>query len=328
MRYFRQNGVVLVIALMVLAVVATLSVYTLKHVDRSVSMVTFSEMTAQQRQHLLGGEAWASAWVSQNDKTADKSGLLDLKRPWHLKQAFFSLEEANAHLKIDVIERQACININLLADSKNVAKTEARLMRLSQLLSLPNDWISLTKDWLDDDQSLSAINSHEDEFYLGLDIPFRTSDSAIVDVSELALLPISTSTLTSLAPYICWLPEVSTINVNQLTEPLITGFLPDLNDQAETSLIARLSSSGFSHKDDFLAWAQTHDVVLEEDEWSVESQFFDVFVTLSQEGHTRYLHSRIKRLENGQVVAFSRSFAPFHVLSKVLMSPETTTSTQ
>ncbi|SBS32445.1 General secretion pathway protein K [Marinomonas aquimarina] len=320
MKTHQQRGVVLIMALMVLAVVASLSVYTIQHVQRSLSVTTFSNDNVGLRQQLLGGEAWASAWLAAQHGTGMyHAELPDLDRPWHLLRQHFELDGPARVLQIDVIERQSCINLNLLADPTRAAITEQRLDHLSNALSLDSAWIAVVKDWLDRDQALSSASSHEDEYYLALEPAFRTADSPLVNASELGLLAVPKAVFARLAPYICWLPEAAPININQLNEPLLKAYFPGLKASAREALLARLSSSGFDTVADFLAWPELAEQNLVADEWHLESRYVDVYVTLSGAATKRALHSRLQRLSDGRVVPFARAFGPFDVLSTALL---------
>ena len=318
MKTTQQRGVVLLMTLMVLAVVATLSMYTLKHLDRSVALVTFRQDEAIIRQQLLGGEAWASAWFARHYDALANVSVPKLDQPWHLLSQEFAMDRSTEHLQIDVVERQACINLNLLGDAARAALTEQRLARLSNALSLDSTWIAVLKDWIDNDQDLTSADSHEDEYYLGLEPAFRSADSALVDASELALLPIPESVFTRLAPYTCWRPEGDQINLNRLNEPLIKAYFPTLDEQKSAALLARLASSGFDSVEAFLAWPDLSDEALNPTEWRMESRYIEVYVTLNAEQTKRFLHSRLRRLDDGRVVAFARAFEPFDVLSNTL----------
>lgn len=326
MKQRQQRGVVLVMALMVLAVVATLSSYTLSHLGRSLDLVSYRQDESTIRQQLLGGEAWASAWFARHSDVLASVQEPNLDRPWHLLSQEFELEDPSGRLQIEVVERQACINLNLLGDPAHSAVTEQRLERLSNALSLDSGWIALVKDWLDRDQNLTSAVSHEDEYYLGLEPAFRTSDSALVDASELSLLPLAESIFVRLAPYVCWRPDADQINLKRLNKPLIEAYFPTLAEHQVGALLARLASSGFVSVDEFLAWPDFSDEILTATEWRMDSGVVDVYVTTTVEQEKRFLHSRLLRLEEGRVVAFARAFEPFDVLSNTLIQRDIETN--
>lgn len=325
MKVSHQRGVVLVMTLMVLAVVATLSMYTLRHIDRSMSLVSYGQDSAATRQQLLGGEAWARAWLAAQKNNDVPAAVLDLDRPWHMLQQSFELEGTNSQLQINIINRQACIDVNLLGQADRALITEQRLVNLSSALSITSDWIVLVKDWLDSDQNLSSASSHEDEFYLGLEVPYRTGDTALVDATELSLMPIDLAVLQRLIPYICWLPEASQINVNRLSKPLIEAYFPSLTEQGKTALLARLASSGFASVTEFLVWAESFDLDVSPQDWRVDDRFVEAYITLESDGQSRYLHSRLSRQENGLVESFARAYGPFDVLSNTLLQSDSET---
>lgn len=328
MKVRQQRGVVLVMALLVLAVVATLAVYTLKHLDRSVALVSYRQDESTFRQQLLGGEAWASAWFAQHYDGLDGVSVPNLDRPWYLLTQGFEMDNLEGRLQVSVVERQACINLNLLGDPARSAVTEQRLVRLSNALSLDSRWVALLKDWLDNDQGLSNASSHEDEYYLALEQAFRTADSVLVDASELSLLPVPEETFKRLAPYVCWQPANDQINLTRLNEPLIKAYFPTLNEQQSSALLARLASSGFDSVEAFLSWPEFSNESLNTAEWRMDSRFMDAYITLTAAGKVRFLHSRLVHLDDGRVVAFARAFTAFDVLSKTLTQHDIETASR
>ncbi|WP_417505508.1 type II secretion system minor pseudopilin GspK [Marinomonas gallaica] len=316
-----QNGVVLLVALMVFAVVATLSIQILGHVEQSVAVVSRTQEDMKVRHRLLAGEAWASTWLVQQLLASNRLVPPDASRPWHLATREFVLQDVP--IQVNMIDRQACINLNDLADANRSKLVQDRLLRLSSELSLSDEWVYLVKDWVDSDQVLSAASSHEDEYYAGLQPAYRTADSPLADVSELRLLPVPEQTWLRLMPYVCVLPQGSAININRLTPPLLRAYFPELTERKLQALEARIASAGFSSIEELINWPILADQTLRTEDWRVQSGTLDVLVTLKDGSHQRYLRTVIKQNEEtGIVVPLSRSFIAFDVLSKALVNEQ------
>lgn len=316
-----QKGVVLLLALMVFAVVTTLSIQVLGHVEQSVSTVSNTQANIKTRQQLFAGEAWASAWIDQQLQTSDEAVAPDLSRPWHLVSHEFSVQGGRIH--VDLIDRQSCINLNDLANASTANVAQERLLRLSAELSVSDGWVYLVEDWVDANQALSAASSHEDEYYVGLEPAYRTADSPLADISELRLLPVAEQTWIALAPYICILPQGSGININHLTAPILHAYFPALAGQKQQALEARIASAGFESVEELLHWPILADQDLRAQDWRVKSRTFEVLVSLVDKEQRRYLRSVIQQDEETGIVApLSRSFISFDVLSKTLVNEQ------
>ena len=82
------------------------------------------------------------------------------------------------------------------------------------------DLAASLKDWMDDDIEPTGAEGAEDDYYQGLEIPYRTANSAIAHESELLTMKgFNRNIYFALKPYICVLPkEVNKVNVNTVTE--------------------------------------------------------------------------------------------------------------
>ncbi|SBT16544.1 Putative type II secretion system protein K [Marinomonas gallaica] len=316
-----QNGVVLLVALMVFAVVATLSIQVLNYVEQSVAVVSRVQSDITVRHRLLAGEAWASTWLVQQLHASDRLTSPDTSRPWHLASREFVLQDVP--IQVDMIDRQACINLNDLADANRTKAVQDRLLRLSSELSLSDEWVYLVKDWVDNDQVLSAAFSHEDEYYAGLQPAYRTADSPLADISELRLLPVPEQTWLRMMPYVCVLPQDSAININRLTPPLLRAYFPELTERKLQALEARIASAGFSSVEELINWPILADQALQTQDWCVQSSTFEVLITLKDGSHQRYLRTVLRQDEETDIVVpLSRSFVAFDVLSKALVNEQ------
>lgn len=322
MKFKAQRGVVLLMALSVFTLVATLSVKTLVYGERSASLYEALNREARVQQGLLAGEAWGKVWIEEHHATMNRIVELSMERPWHVLHDVIPLPEQNAKLIVDVVDRQSCINLNALNNEQELDLTKQRLTRLSVALGLMPNWIDLVQDWVDEDQVLSSISSHEDEFYLGQVPAYRTSGHAIRDWSELSLLPVDESVWQVIAPYVCLgaTNHPNAINVQRLNVPLVKAFVPGFTDSDAEALRTRLATSGFDSVESFLSWNVIAKRSVNEVDWLSESQAFDIYISLESPDRRRYLHTMLVREEQGGWSPYSRSYASFDALARALLS--------
>ena len=326
MRQRHQRGVALILALMVFAVISGVAVKVLSSVDRTMSIADFAQQNAEQKETLLGGEAWAAAWLRNSSAPGSIAQGINWRSPWQLVKQTYPLEGENRQLEIHIIDRQSCINVNALADEDTREVTLQRLRNLSNELSLSDDWVNYAADWVDDDQSWSGSNSREDEYYLGMEVPYRTGDTPMASIAEMALLGLDDSALSVLAPYVCALPRDIGVNVNRLSPVMIRSLFPELDTDQQEQLTANIQTSGFDDISNFLALESFEDLTLVESDWRIDIRFVDVFVTLMDQGKQRHLHSQLAMSDQGAVVPVARSYMAFDVISQSLLMMERETN--
>lgn len=324
MRFRRQRGVALILALMVFAVISGVAVKVLSSVDRTMDIADFAQQNVAQKETLLGGEAWAVAWLRSSLLPDDLTQGIDWRYPWLLANQTFPLEGDDRQLEIQLIDRQSCININALVDEDTREVTLQRLRGLSNELSISDDWVNYVADWVDADQSWSANGSREDEYYLGMGVPYRTGDTPMVSMAEMALLGLDDEMLSTLAPYVCALPQDIGLNVNRLSLVMIRALFPDLNTDEQEQLKANIQTSGFDDIGNFLALESFEDLALVESDWRIDTRFIDAYITLTDQGKQRYLHSQLMMSDDGVVVPVTRSFMAFDVISESLLMEQET----
>lgn len=318
----RQKGVALILALMVFAIVSATAINSLTSVQHSLTVADFVQRETQQKQTLLGGEAWALSWFARyNGQTTDETVIMDWQRPWLLVDQTFPLSETGdeGQLHIQIIERQACINVNALADEPLREVTRQRLGRLAQEVDVEQSWINPLLDWVDENQDLAGSDGREDEYYIGLEPHYRTGDTAMASRAELPLLDLDVEVLQKVAPYICMLPAELGVNVNRASDILLKAMSPDFGDEQVNAITARIQSSGFTDINELSSLEALENISLTAEDWRVDSRFIDVYVTLEKEDEQRTLHSMLWKDENGRVAPWFRSFAEFDDLSQTLL---------
>ncbi|RDL44611.1 hypothetical protein DN730_09490 [Marinomonas piezotolerans] len=316
----RQRGVALIVALMVFAIVSGVAVSVLSSVNQTLTIAQFSQRDVQQKETLLGGEAWAMAWLASQGNEQEASLVIDWQAPWQLHQQNFPLDEEGQSLEIEIVDRQTCINVNGLVQESSREVTRQRLMRLSSALGVESLWIDHLSDWVDEDQSLGSPNSREDEYYLGKERPYRTGDTSLSSLSELTLLGLDDALQTALAPYICALPVELGMNINRMSDVMLKALLPDISADQRASITAQVQTTGYPSVDDFVALEMFEGKDMQSSDWRIDSRFVEVFVTFKEADFERVLHSQLVKTNTGTVVPVTRSFGAFDVLSNALLT--------
>lgn len=304
----RQNrGVALIMALMVFALVAAIAASIMSQLARERSLLDQMQTTAALKQQLLGGESWARYAFAKLDEN-ELPTLAESR--WVLLDQNFALDEDEDSMRVVMIDRQGCYNVNRLADDALSVTALAEVKRLFANLDLDESLAEGLRDWLDNDQNITGSEGHEDEYYLGLTPAYRTSDSRLISESEFDLLQWTDEDKEIAIPWLCLWPENLGINVNRMSDELLATMIENISSEKREALLAQMESSGFETLDDFLDNENLSDYSLESEDWRNNILLVDVFVDVTLSGRTMSLHSKLYQSDDGPVVSYYRAYGP------------------
>lgn len=214
-----QKGVVIIVALFIVALVATLAYYMLAHLERDTFRTTLIIRNAQAEFYAQGSIAWSIDEL-RNDFLKKKPDRLVDNIPIILPAT-----EVNGYkIQSTIYDAQSRYNINNLsnkdapADFKHLLKILDPSMteEKSQALILAIlDWIGITKD------------SKFAEYYAALKTPYRAPHKLMTSISELNLVKgMNPKLFNLLKPYIVALPVQTAINV-QTASPEVLASLSE-----------------------------------------------------------------------------------------------------
>jgi general secretion pathway protein K len=206
----RQQGVILMSALILVALAAVLSATIFFETAMSARRSAASFSMEQGLQLAQGAEALA-AYALAEDKGPDDTP----KDSW--AQPYGPVEVApEVSLEAQMSDEQGKFNINTLINDVGARDDNAYkiFQRLLQLVDLEPRWAALTVDWLDPDV-LPQSDGGEDSLYTSQKPPHRTGNLLVTSVSELQQLPgFNRELYLRLLPHVTALPRAAkTINV-------------------------------------------------------------------------------------------------------------------
>jgi general secretion pathway protein K len=206
----RQQGVILMSALILVALAAVLSATIFFETAMSARRTAASFSMEQGLQLAQGAEALA-AYALADDKGPDDTP----KDSW--AQPYGPVEVApEVSLEAQMSDEQGKFNINTLlkADGTRDDNAYKIFQRLLELVDMESRWAALTVDWLDPDV-LPHSAGGEDSLYTSQKPPHRTGNLLVTSVSELQQLPgFNRELYLRLLPHVTALPRAAkTINV-------------------------------------------------------------------------------------------------------------------
>ncbi|MFU8816863.1 MAG: type II secretion system minor pseudopilin GspK [Pseudomonadales bacterium] len=300
----RQQGVVLLSVLLVLALLSALAWQLMGKHTLVIAQARFSFTADQTAAYALGAEAFARQILFEEwqEGGADKDTLLEA---WAQPAAPFEIEEG--FLEIQIRDLHRCFNLNSLAGSA----WEANLARLKTLLrnrGVPEGLADAWKDWVDADQEVHGFGA-EDGAYLLEPVPYRTADVPAAHVSELRLVRgMEAEYMEVLAPVLCTLPNTDLrVNVNTAAAAVLAAMAPGLSEpqmEAFTSAVRDYDDTG-------TVVTEFPDLAAAVDALTVTSEYFQVDVRAQVDDGQTELSSVLRRdPTTGKIELISRNFGP------------------
>ncbi len=246
----RQRGVALITAMLVMALITTLT-FSLEW-DNSMDLRrTYVSMYRDEAiQAAFGAESWVLTILRQDaqDSTTDHLGEI-----WASELPVLPLggpgDSIQGEIFGEIQDLQGRFNVNNLVDANGEIDEPSleQFRRLLVALGLDPRFAGLTADWIDADQEPSFPDGAEDSTYTGIVPPYRAANQIIASTSELAAIEgMDKATLDVLLPHVIALPGRTAINVNTATGPVLQSLDENLSLADVEGLLSQRQDTGFS----------------------------------------------------------------------------------
>lgn len=201
----KQRGVALLIALVVVAIAATLStgmIWTRELDIRRTANITQGD---QAMEYALGAEAWAEQILRRDYQSSPNN--TNLTQDWAMQLPPLPVQggSVTGHLQ----DLQGLFNVNNLASSNaaQAAAATAQFQRLLVGLNLDPEIAIAVFDWVNDGSQPHFPGGAKDEYYSRLSPPYLTAEQPMTSISELLLVKgVTPQVYAALLPYVCALP--------------------------------------------------------------------------------------------------------------------------
>lgn len=289
----QQQGAVIVLALFVVAIVATMSYLMLARLQRDTHRTLLMMRNVQAELYAQGSIAWAmdqlrNSW--QKQKANQVVDVMPLVSPE---------DDKNGYKIVSVIyDMQARFNVN------NVTSTAGQLQFMT-LLRVLNPQLSEEKarevtlalsDWINP----SVQDNVYHRYYNTLSTPYRAAHLLMVSATELRLIKGMTPSLyRSLQPYVVALPQSTTaINVQTAKAPVLASLSPALNLEAAMTIERLRETKPFISPQDFLNLEVIKNRQIVPEHIVTLSQYFLVETKVSIEKQHVVLYTLLERAGN------------------------------
>ena len=255
----RQQGVALITALLIVSIVSVIATSMISRKNLEIRRQASVTYWYQAYQYALGVESWGVKVLKedlQQDENRDHWG-----EDW--ATVLPPMEVEGGQVSGEIKDLQGRFNLNSLPfREKDMQKIRSDLkfqqfQRLLESAGIDGEVAFAVLDWMDSDagsESLGPLGA-EDDYYLGLDIPYRAPNMEVVSVSELLLVRgIEFDDFMSLQDHISALPEeINKVNVNTSSDKVLKSLDEGLVDADVEKMYERQEGGGFDNIDIFVS---------------------------------------------------------------------------
>ena len=315
-RQSSQRGVALIMALLVVALATTTAaVLTAQHqlsIRRSGNIINGN----QAYQYALGAEALAISVLYQDRNDNETDGYQDI---WAATTVPLPVQGGYVAGQLSDLQGRFNIN-NLLQNDKIDPVWVARFERLLEQFEINPAVSNAVVDWLDSDLQATGAAGAEDDYYSGLDIPYRAANGLISSVGELRLIRgLDVEQFNELAQHLTALPQKTALNINTASSQVLMSLgldqsqaeslsrEPDTEDADSNTIQPNEENAAFDSVAEFVTLAGQQDNANFAKDLATESNYF-LFQGESRVDRGRaVLNSVLYRNNDGQVRVIMRS---------------------
>ena len=303
--YRQQRGVAIVTALLIVAIATTVSVTISTRLQRDVRRTGNIVASDQAYLYTLAAESWSQRILKQD---REDNEIDHLGEDWAIELPPLPVE--GGFIKGRLTDMQACLNINSLRPaSANNAEARKRMERLLSNLSIDSSYTQAIIDWLDEDLETTIPDGAEDVYYMNLERPYRTANTAMQSISELRLIKgfDDTEVYGAVLPHVCAYGVSTPINVNTATAEVLRSLAEGISESDAEKIIEQRTDTAFKDINAFLAFENLKNKIAGTEGLSVDTEYF-MLTTKSTIGPVAVTtHSIIQRTNDGNTTVIARS---------------------
>jgi general secretion pathway protein K len=274
-----QKGAALLMAMLTVALVATLASGALWQQWRQVEIESAERARSQTAWLMTGALDWTRLILREDALSTQAAGMDHLGEPWALPvqesklSNFLSQDQrwqegdAEVFLSGHITDAQSRLNVRNLVDNGQLVPAEwASWRRLFERLNLPQQELDVFVQQLV--LALSASRQTAPAENRAALLPQRTA--------QLVWLGLSLSTLHTLEPFITVLPETTPVNLNTASAHVLMASVPGLDLASARQMVALRERAPWNSLEAARqAWGPAGQS-LDSKRHSVQSQFFEI----------------------------------------------------
>lgn len=277
----KNHGAALVTVLLIVAMATTITAFMAQQQAFWQLELTNSRDRVQASYIAQAGVDWARSVLADD---AANNNYDHPREMWAVKLPPIPVEGGEVQGVLE--DQQGLFNLNNIVQNGVVSAPDvARLQRLLTALNLPAELAYALVDWMDADSTAQPTGGAEDGYYLNLPKPYRCSNRAMSEISELLWVRgFDANVIRRLQGFVSVLPGHTQINVNFASAEVLSAVVDGLSLQAARQIVASRKESPFKNVQEMMAKLPPGVGSNSNGELSVSSQYFlvDGHATLKQ----------------------------------------------
>jgi general secretion pathway protein K len=240
----------------------------------------------------MAGVQWARQILFDATRS---SGITYLGQPWSYRLPPTPIE--NGSIGGYITDAESRINVNNLAAGGNASlPARAELQRLFGILGIPTSLLNALIDWVDADDQVTPEGGAEDAYYQALPIPGLAANAPVRRVAELlSVRGADPQTLARLRGFVEAVDAPASINVNTAPAEVLMAAIGGLDAGGAAALVAARAQAPFTSIADFRARLARPQLVVDETQLSVRSDWFVVTIEARQGGTLARARALLRR---------------------------------
>ncbi len=303
----RQSGAALLLAMLTVALVATLASAALWQQWRAIEVEGAERSRVQATWILQGALDWARLILAEDGR---KGGSDNLTEPWSIpleparlstflaadrSDALLADQSSSAFLSGQMVDLQSRLNVrNLIVADKVHGPTRDAFVRLFNALNLPRQELDTMVSTL-----LLAQQAGNASQGPAIQAPLMPQV-----LEQLVWLGLSPGSIVQLRPYVTVLPEFTKVNLNTAPAVVLRAVVSDLDMAGAQQLVQKRDNKPWDTLDEFNSAAGLTAKPPDAEMVAIQTRFFEVRGTLKLEGQP--LHEIALMQRDGQRVKIVR----------------------
>ena len=300
-----QRGVAIITALLIVAIATTVSVTISTRLQLDVRRTGNLIAGDQAYLYTLVAENWSRRILEQDRKD---NQVDHLGEDWAMEIPPIPVD--GGYIQGRLSDMQACFNVNaMLTVNADNAEARLRLQRLLENLGMEKSYAQGIIDWLDEDLQTTIPDGAEDVYYMNLEQPYRTANTAMLSISELRLIRgfDDPELYATLLPHVCAFGVNAPININTATAEVLRSLGDNISESDVDKIIEQRDETAFKDINEFTRVGDLKDKIASTEGLSVDTEYF-MLTTESTIGQVRVIgYSIINRQPDGNTRVIARS---------------------
>lgn len=285
----RQQGVVIVVALFVVALVATMAYVMMGRLERDTRRTQLILRDTQANYYAQGSVAWAMDTLRSDWEKQQPGQVVDpipIKSPINEMQGY--------QIKSTIYDMQARFNLNNLIHPESQMDFKQLLMLTVPSLTeeKAQEIVFAVTDWVSPGTQQNVFK----QYYAQLPIPYRAAHRLMYNVSELRLIKgITPALFHALSPYVTALPATTQVNVQTASAAVLAALSLNMSLETGNAIVTLRDTTPFVSTQTFLNLDIVKNHAIKPEKITDRSTYFLVETVVGIEKQQTVLYTLLER---------------------------------